>query len=233
LAELGLEGSYTAREVSEEGVHRAFEDLRRGRLDGFNVTMPHKRLAAGLCDRLDPLAERAGSVNTVVGEGGQAVGYTTDVGGITDVWSRLPATSPVLVLGTGGAAAAALIARAEPALYLAARRFGAGTELGIRLGLELGEVRWGTPVVEAVVVNCTPLGMGGEELPAGVLDLASGLLDMAYRNTPTPAVARIRAAGRPVVEGLDLLVAQAARSFTLFTGHPAPVAVMRAAAENR
>jgi shikimate dehydrogenase len=230
---LGLDGSYTALEVDEAGVRESFDDLRAGRLEGFNVTMPHKRLAARLCDRLDPLAERAGSVNTVVAVAGEAVGHTTDVGGIADVWSPLPATSPVLVLGAGGAAAAALIARSERTLYLAARNYGAGAELGSRLDLELGEVRWGTPVVGAVVVNCTPLGMEGEELGDEVLDLSSGLLDMAYQATPTPAVARMRSAGRPVVEGLDLLVAQAARSFTLFTGRPAPVAAMRRAAENR
>ena len=231
LAALHLDGQYEAREVDREGVEAAFAELRSGSLTGFNVTMPHKELAARLCDRLAGGADRAGSVNTVLVEQGKVVGYSTDVSGIQDVWGTLPDSSPVLILGAGGAAAAAVIALESRPLYIAARRYGKGQALGQRLGQELGEVRWGVPVVGAVVVNCTPLGMGGEELPGEVLGLASGLLDMAYRSEPTPAVQKIREMGRPAVEGLELLVAQAGRSFTLWTGFPAPLEVMRRAAE--
>jgi shikimate dehydrogenase len=230
LAALHLEGHYEAREVDPEGVKSAFAEVRSGALTGFNVTMPHKELAARCCDRLAEGADRAGSVNTVLVENGEVVGYSTDIAGIHDVWGPLPERGPVLILGAGGAAAAAVIALGSRPLYIATRRYGRGQALAARLGLDLGEVRWGVPVVGAVVVNCTPLGMGGEELPGDALDLASGLLDMAYGGGPTPAVQKLKERGRPVVEGLDLLVAQAARSFTLWTGRPAPAEVMRRAA---
>ncbi len=231
LEALGLSGSYEARQVDEAGMQRAFAELRAGELTGFNVTMPHKGLAARLCDRLDPAAARAQSVNTVLLRDGEVYGYSTDIDGIADVWNGLPASGPVLVLGAGGAAAAACIALEQRPLYLSSRHLGRGQDLGVRIGIDLGEVRWGVPVVGAVVVNCTPLGMAGEELPGPVLELASGLLDMAYGPRPTPALATIEAAGYPAVGGLDLLVAQAARSFALWTGRPAPVEAMRRAAE--
>jgi len=91
---------------------------------------------------------------------------------------------------------------------------------------------WGTGWAGAVVVNATPLGMEGESLPGGILDGAVGLIDMAYGAEPTPAVEHARRRGIPVADGLDVLVAQAAISFTWWTGVPAPIEVMRAAARN-
>jgi shikimate dehydrogenase len=71
--------------------------------------------------------------------------------------------------------------------------------------------------------------MGGEQLPPGILDGAAGLFDMVYGPEPTPAVAAARAAGLPVADGLEMLLAQAMASFTIWTGREAPADVMRAA----
>jgi shikimate dehydrogenase len=144
----------------------------------------------------------------------------------------LPTVGPILILGAGGAAAAACVALTDRPIYLAARRFGAGADLAQQLGITIGEVHWGVPVIDSVVVNCTPIGMQGEALSVDVLATSSGLFDMAYGSEATPAVQVVRDAGLPVVEGLDLLVAQAARSFRIWTGVNPPVAVMRKAAKN-
>jgi shikimate dehydrogenase len=236
LAAVGLVGTYEARKVDDRGVRAAFDEVRSGVLTGFNVTMPHKGLAAELCDRLDPDAARADSVNTVARIDGAIWGFSTDIGGIIDAWGELPVEGPVLILGAGGAAAAACVALCDRPLYLSARRFGAGAELAQRLavrGLDVsvGEVHWEVPVIGSVVVNCTPLGMNGESLPEAVLSAANGLLDMAYGSTSTPTVVAARAMGLTVVEGIDLLVSQAARSFAIWTGTVPPLEVMRKAAK--
>lgn len=236
LAAVGIAGTYEARKVDERGVRAAFDEVRSGALTGFNVTMPHKRLAAELCDRLDSDASLAGSVNTVAAIEGAVWGFSTDVGGILDAWDDLPSDGPILVLGAGGAAAAACVAHRNRPLYVAARRFGAGADLARRLALRglqttIGEVRWEVPVIGSVVVNCTPLGMKGESLPGQVLEAADGLFDMAYSSTATPAVLAARQTGLKVVEGVDLLVSQAARSFAIWTGLVPPLEVMRKAAK--
>lgn len=231
LAAVGIPGTYEARRVDDRGVRAAFDEVRSGALTGFNVTMPHKRLAAELCDRLDPDASRAGSVNTVAAIEGAIWGFSTDVGGILDAWGDLPATRPILVLGAGGAAAAACVALCTRPLYLAARRFGAGADLARRLEITIGEVNWGVPVIGSVVVNCTPLGMQGESLPEDILAVACGLFDMAYGATTSPGVLHARELGLKAVEGVDLLVSQAARSFEIWTGRVAPLEAMRKAAK--
>jgi len=231
FAAAGIDGSYETRSVDADGVMAAFGELATGELSGINITMPHKALAFSLCDRVDEQAARAGSVNTVVLEGSQRVGYSTDIDGIRTLWRRMPAAGPVLILGSGGAAAAAAVALAERTPYISSRRPGAGRDLGQRAGVEVGELRWRVPLVGANVVNCTPLGMKGEWLPNAVVEMASGLFDLVYAKQPTPAITYVKGKGLPVVSGLDLLVSQAGFGFRLFTGVEPPLAAMRLAAE--
>jgi shikimate dehydrogenase len=235
LAAAGIEGRYEALRVDAAGVYRACAEMRAGGLDGANVTMPHKRTAAAAADRLAPEAARCGAVNTLIADGGEVVGHNTDVGGLRLArdWGRIPAGAPVLVLGAGGAAAAALVAFAGGSLAVATRRPGAGRALAAALGIPAREVPWGQPVAGAVVANGTPLGMHGEPLPEGLVEAAAGLIDMPYGAEPTPAVAAAQRLGVPAADGLDLLVAQAALSFGLWTGVEADVGAMRRAAGAR
>ncbi len=113
---------------------------------------------------------------------------------------------------------------------MATRRPGAGRALAAALGVPAREVAWGEPVPGVMVVNATPLGMNGEALPPGLVEEAAGLIDMAYGAEPTPAVVAARRLGRPAADGLDLLVAQAALSFRLWTGVEADFGAMRRAA---
>jgi shikimate dehydrogenase len=227
----GVTGSYRARRVDEAGLMEAVTEMRRGELDGANVTMPHKRLAATLVDELAPDARRAGAVNTIVWQPERLVGHLTDVAGVRDASEEagLPASGPVLVLGAGGAAAAAILAVDGRPLRVAARRPGAARDLLKRLEVDGEDADWGAPWPGATVVNATPIGMSGDRLPPGIVEEAAALLDMAYRADPTYAVVAARAGGIPVADGLDMLIAQGAVSFALWTALEAPRDAMRAA----
>jgi shikimate dehydrogenase len=230
LRAAGIKGSYEARRVDADGMAAAVDDLRRGKLDGANVTMPHKRLAAQLADELGAEAGRAQSVNTLVSRGGRVMGESTDVAGIRRAWGELP-PGPALILGAGGAAAAALLALEGRPLTISARRSPAARDLIERTGVTADYAEWGTPVVGAVIVNATPIGMDGDSLPPGLLEAATGLFEMAYGKRTTPAVIAAVGLGIPVVEGTEMLLWQAARSFELWTGVEAPLAAMRFALE--
>ncbi len=227
----GLGGNYRAIRVDAEGFRRGCADLRAGRLHGANVTMPHKRLAAEETDERLPGAERSKSVNTIVVDRSRLIGHSTDINGVQQVWreSGLSEEAPVLVLGAGGAAAAALIGLETHELSLASRCRASAERLVEEIDVQVDLVPWGTPLPGAVVVNATPLGMGGESLPSGVVEESAGLLDMAYRRGNTPAVEVARRLRLPHGTGTDVLIAQAAVSFSLWTGLPAPVQQMRTA----
>jgi shikimate dehydrogenase len=216
MEQAGLRGRYETVRADRSKLVAELEGLRRGERDGVNVTMPLKQVAAGLCDSLSPEAERSLSVNTIKAVGGRIVGHSTDVVAVAGILSRW-GKSPVLILGAGGSARAALAASDRRPVYLAARRREAALQLA-SMGDCAAAIPWGTAVAGAIVVNATPLGMGGETLPSGIVASAAGLVDLPYATAKTPAVAEARRLGIQVVDGIEFLANQAAASFTWWTG---------------
>ncbi len=231
----GVEGTYRAIDVfTPEGMRPIADAIRDGRLTGVNVTMPHKQTAYGLSDDVTDDARLARSVNTWFLEHGGLKGDTTDVVGVRASWSAraLPVDGPILILGAGGAARAAVIALRGRPITVSARSEERARPLARLPGVSGETQPWGSPLPGAVIVNCTPIGMRGESLPESVLTRAAGIYDMAYGSEETPAIRFARTEGIPFADGLDLLVAQAEASYRRWTGTPAPQGVMERAARN-
>lgn len=219
LADLAIEGSYEAWEVDAEGAKQVLDDLRSGSIDGCNVTMPFKGLAFEYVDRRSDLADRTGSVNTVVAADGELVGHNTDVGGIVGAWQHrdLPVDGRVMVLGAGGAAAAALVALDDRDVVVAARSEAAARAV-IRKTRSRGTVvAWGTPIAGAVV-NATPIGMNGHVHPPAVVAAATAWFEMVYAHGSTDAELSCLENGKPVSSGTDMLLHQAVLAFRIWTG---------------
>ncbi len=234
LAACGLSGSFGYRNVDAIGMHDAVAEMRRGELSGASVTMPHKGLAAELADRLSTAAKRAGAVNTFV-SANDVVGHNTDIVGIRSAWAeaRLDQGAPARILGTGGAAAAALLALEGRDIRISGRRPAAAAALLDRIGVDAEVVDWMDPAQGSIVINATPIGMNGDSLPSHLLEDMSGLFDMAYGPVPTPAVVWAGKQDIPCADGPAMLLHQAAAAFQLWTGFAAPLTVMREALNRR
>jgi shikimate dehydrogenase len=208
-------------------------------LAGLTVTMPHKADAAWACDELTPDASALGAVNVVtVRDDGRLAGASTDgegfVRSVRDEGFD-PSGTDVLVAGAGGAARAIALALggAGARVTVAARRRDAADRAaGLVPGGRAVTLADLDPGVFALVVNATPLGMQGESGPVAVERLNPGQLvvDTVYHPMETPFLAAARARGIHAVNGLGMLVHQAALAFELWTNVGAPLAVMRAAA---
>lgn len=237
----GLDWIYVAFPVRAGQVGTALEGCRALGVAGCNVTMPHKREAALACDHLEATAAALGVVNTVCVRDGQLVGDSTDGAGFVDA-ARTAAVelhgAQVLVIGAGGAARAIVHALGGLAtVRVWARRLDAA-------GATAALAPTGEPVRSAelddvaaastVVVNATPLGMLGERPPFDPARLHAGqtVIDAVYAPADTPLLEAARAHGAGAVNGLGMLVHQAARSFTLLTGCEAPLDAMWAAARD-
>jgi shikimate dehydrogenase len=236
---LGLDWVYVAFPVPRGGGAGAVAAVTALGLAGLNVTMPHKEDVAGACDELTDDAADLRSVNTVVAlPGGRTLGDSTDGPGFLDalaVDGIDVAGRPVLVLGAGGAARAVVLAlgRAGATVTVAARRPDAAEAAAVLApgarAIPIGAV---DPSPYALVVNATPLGMsGGDALPVDPDALHSELVvvDLVYHPADTPLLTAARAKGALAVNGLGMLLHQAARSFTQWTGQPAPLEAMRTA----
>lgn len=215
----GLDGEYLAIEADARKLADVVGELREGRWQGLNITMPLKRDAATMADSLAEPAARSRSVNTLSLRGAIVHGETTDSVAFSEILdtSRFREGTTALILGAGGAAAAALTAiPARMNVYLAARRADRAADLVGRMGGEA--VSWGTAVPGAIVINTTPLGMGSESLPEDVLEVASGLVDLPYGPTRTPGVVAAEQLGIPFADGHEFLLRQAIASFASWTG---------------
>lgn len=236
---LGLDWVYVAFPVPRgRGAHAVAAVSALG-LAGLNVTMPHKEDVAGACDELTEDAAALRSVNTVVaGSDGRTLGDSTDGPGFLDALAADGidvAGRPVLVLGAGGAARAVILAlgRAGATVAVAARRPDAA-EAAAALAPGAQSVPFGAaePSSYDLVVNATPLGMsGGDPLPVDpeALNAGQAVVDLVYHPADTPLLTAARSKGALAVNGLGMLLHQAARSFTLWTGQPAPIEAMRSA----
>lgn len=231
----GVSLTYVAVRVPREELAREFERLRAGSV-GLNVTRPLKEDVLPLLDSVSQDASRAGSVNTVVFEDGRAEGHSTDGPGFMAALARRVADVPArsLILGTGGAAraVAAALAGAGSEVVVAGRGAEAGEAIASSLGVRfvpLGSVR----EAPDLLVNATPLGAEPGDLPpldGIVLRPGAAVFDLVYRPRSTPLLRLGAERGCTAIEGIEMLIEQGARSFELWTGLPAPVAVMRTAA---
>ena len=221
LDALGLDGSYEAIEVDAVGMVTQALRVRSGDLLGANITMPHKQLAADLCDVLSGPAARARSVNTWYLNEDDLVGESTDIPGVLVAMERRGLDAHrILLLGTGGAAAAALVALQDREVYVSGRSMDRALGLVDQVEVQATVVPWEQPVPGATVVNATPIGMDGSLLPLSVIEVAEGLFDMVYQDSPTASVMLARQFGFPIADGIDLLVAQAELSFEIWIGTP-------------
>lgn len=242
FAALGLDYVYVPFAVTACDLPAAVAGLRALGLRGANVTVPHKVAAASLLDELDETAAALGAVNTIVVEGGRLRGFNTDVAGfrraLVEAWEAAAGAETVagrraLVLGAGGAARAVALALADLGLATTvANRTLSNAE---RLVAPLTTLDAAFVRAHDVLVNATTLGLAGQgKVPAALADNVvrrQVVVDLVYGEGPTDFLAAARARGAGTVDGLSMLVWQAAAAFELWTGVPAPVQVMRDAAE--
>jgi len=241
FAAAGLDWVYVAFPVAAGEGAAALAAMRALGIAGLNVTMPHKTDVARACDELTDTAARLESVNTVVPlGGGRLLGDSTDGPGLLRALAAdgvEVAGLRVVVLGAGGAARAVALALAGAgaSVTIWARRFeAAGAAAAASGGDVAGDA--GTAVASAdIVVNATPIGMGGEPPPFDPAFLHAGqhVVDLVYHPSDTPLLAAARAAGAGTSNGLGMLVHQAALAFERWTGVAAPVDAMAAAVERK
>ncbi|MBK9214130.1 MAG: shikimate dehydrogenase [Chloracidobacterium sp.] len=202
---------------------------------GFSVTMPHKQAIMRHLDTIDPIAEAVGAVNTVkIAPDGQMAGYNTDVHGfIAPLRTHFGdlARSRVAVAGAGGAARAVAYALKQEgtdvAVFARDPRKAEGFSFDARpisdLKVEVSNFD--------ILVNATPVGMKGERdqsfFTADELSGVRFVYDLVTRVDGTPLQRAAADAGIPCIGGLEMLIAQGAKQFELWTGRKAPLELMR------
>lgn len=245
LEQAGISADYRLAHIKPEDLWIYFEERRRDAAwRGCNVTIPHKQAVMKLLDRIDPAAERIGAVNTVVPEDGKLVGYNTDYTGFLEPLRPLLAQQHLFrmarIFGAGGAAKAVALALHDQGftnVIIArnldqARALRESFEPDDRLVAPLDHFASPTdfPFDDRVgmldlIVNTTSLGMMGQ--PPLLIDFThvppnSVVYDIVYVPLETPLLAEAKAQGLRTIDGLHMLIGQAAAAFARFFGRPPP-----------
>jgi shikimate dehydrogenase len=244
---LGLGYVYVPFRVRSGDLKKAVEGIRGMGVRGLNVTIPHKVAVMQFLDRIDPLAEEIGAINTIVNDGGILTGYNTDATGFLQTLRDngvQPSGKKVVLLGAGGAARAIgnvlaqenarltifnrlqQLSWAEDIAYRLARCYGADVK-AVELSRE--NLQKALPDAE-ILVNATSVGMhpADDQTPvnADLLHAHLTVFDIVYNPSPTRLLKEAGLAGAKTIGGVEMLVSQGAISFEKWTGHAAPVDIM-------
>jgi len=244
--ETGVNAVYAAFHVTADRLAAFAEGARAMGMGGFNVTIPHKTAIMHVLDEIDPTAEAAGAVNTVVRREDRLIGYNTDgIGYVRSLKEEAGvdiAGKRIVVLGAGGAARGILhaLARENPAHIAIVNRTASRAEelarslpAGVpRAALGPDDLR-GACADADIVINTTSAGMSPntDELPLGIdaawLKPGAVASDIVYNPMRTRFLEEAVRAGCRAHGGLGMFIYQGACAFEYWTGLPAPVEAMR------
>jgi len=248
---MGLDYVYVAFGVKGEGLRQAIEGMRALGMRGMSITIPHKVAALPLMDKLDPLAEKIGAVNTVVNDNGVLTGYNTDATGFLQAMLEKgvdPAGKNVTIVGAGGASRAVSFILADrganPVILNRIEEIDWAIDLAARISESFGKDVEALELTSdnlagvldktEILVNATSVGMSpnvdNTPVPADLLRADLTVYDIVYNPVKTRLLQNAEAAGATIISGVDMLVWQGVVAFEKWTGQKPPVEIMKAEA---
>jgi len=231
LSALGIEAEYRKTHVTADGLRDYFA-ARKADPDwlGCNITIPHKESALAFVEDRGDVKSSIGAMNTAFRDGDAVVGTNTDAGGFYAPIAELDlAGQPVVVVGAGGAARAILFALSRVGVgrvTVLNRNPLKAAALLAHFGLKGDALKLDAPVPPAaLLVNASSLGMAGQpplDLDLSALPDDAVVYDAVYAPLETGLLKAARARDLDTVDGLEMLVGQAALAFELFFGAEPP-----------
>lgn len=254
LESLALDGTYEVLETPPEDLISCIKFLKSNNYDGFNVTIPLKVPMALFLDHIDKSADVSGCVNTIkILPDRTFYGYNTDIYGFqkaipVSIQTELKGAS-VSILGTGGAARAAAVGLIElgvKQINFYSRNIINSSEIVNYLRKTFPDVKFnlfqnsstGELFNSAMIINTTPIGMKGnsaDQMPLGLetitkLPKDTVIYDAIYNPTKTLLLKKSEEYGLKTINGLDMLINQAAKAQEIWTGKFPDVNAMKVAA---
>jgi shikimate dehydrogenase len=243
----GIPATYELWDRPPAELADAIAQLRSDEFLGANVTIPHKEKAVSLMDRSTEEAHATGAVNTITREGKKLVGHNTDVAGCKAALEKLVGKQKMprhaVVLGSGGGARAvihALITEGFQRIVVFNRHLHRAEGMVKFFGrsaahMELRAMPWHESIIEAelsktkVLINATAVGLVGDlsPIPGEVIPPGLLVMDLIYNPARSRLLQDAEAAGCTIQNGEVMLLHQGAASYTLWTGQPAPLDLMR------
>ena len=242
--ELDLDSSYIGYRIPKGELKEGIEGLKKIKIDGFNITIPHKIEMMKYLDKIDESCSLIGAVNTVENKEGVLKGYNTDMDGFLEPFKKKGfsiKSSRVLLLGAGGAARAIVAGFAKEKIKkitIANRTLTNAENLSdfanrINLDsdtLEINEVGESAKNYD-IIVNSTSIGLKNEPSPISLnsIDKKTIVYDIVYKPINTDFIKKAKEKEAQIIFGYEMLLGQATRAFEIWHGIEAPYNAMKRA----
>jgi shikimate dehydrogenase len=241
---MNLECSYIAYRIPKGELAEGVESLKKIKISGFNVTIPHKIEMMKYLDKLDESCSVIGAVNTVTNDNGILKGYNTDMDGFLDPFKKRNLSVKnlrVLLLGAGGAARAIVAGFAKEhaqSITIANRTLENAKNLAKfsdKIGLKANAIKIDEIGDSAkdydVIVNATSIGLKNESSPISLDGIAAKTIvyDIVYMPINTDFLKKAKEKGAVIIYGYEMLLGQAIRAFEIWHGIEAPYNAMKKA----
>ncbi|MGP9803450.1 shikimate dehydrogenase [Paracoccus sp. NSM] len=235
LRRYGLPGHYIPIPVLPEHLAEVLRVLPQAGFVGVNVTIPHKEAVLTLADTVTDRAALIGAANTLIfrpdgkihADNTDGYGFIANLRQNAPDWQ--PEAGPAAIIGAGGAAravVASLLDSGVPELRIANRTRLRAEQIKAEFGARLVVYEWAQlgNMVDgaATVVNATSLGMEGKQplrVPLDALSPDALVTDLVYTPLMTPLLIEAQERGCRIVDGLGMLLHQAAPGFERWFGH--------------
>ncbi|MDH3277952.1 MAG: shikimate dehydrogenase [Nitrosopumilus sp.] len=242
--ELNLENSYIAYKIPKGELKEGIEALKKIKIDGFNVTIPHKIEMMKYLDKMDETCSIIGAVNTVTNNEGILKGYNTDMDGFLDPFKKKEIQikdKKILLLGAGGAARAIVTGFAKEKarhLTIANRTLENANSLAQfanKIGLDANATTLEKVEINLadfdIIVNATSIGLKNELSPISLETIKpeSVVYDIIYMPMNTDFIKKAKEKGAKIIYGYEMLLGQAVRAFEIWNGIEAPYNAMKKA----
>lgn len=242
--ELDLDSSYIAYRIPKGELKEGIEGLKKIKINGFNITIPHKIQMMKHLDKIDESCSLIGAVNTVENKDGVLKGYNTDMDGFLEPFKKKEFSiknSKVLLLGAGGAARAIVAGFAKEKIKkitIANRTITNAYNLAnfakkINLNSDTLNIK---DVGESaknydIIVNATSIGLKNEPSPISLdnIDERTIVYDIVYKPINTDFIKKGKERGAEIIFGYEMLLGQATRAFEIWHGIEAPYNAMKKA----
>jgi len=242
--ELNLENSYIAYRIPKGELSEGIESLKKIKIDGFNVTIPHKVEMMKYLDKMDESCSVIGAVNTVTNNEGILKGYNTDMDGFLDPFKKKEIKmqdKKVLLLGAGGAARAIVAGVTKEKakhITIANRTLENANNLAQfanKIGLDADAItieNVGNDLKDYdIIVNATSVGLKNEPSPISLESIKPETIvyDIVYMPMNTDFLKKAKKKGAKIIYGYEMLLGQAVRAFEIWHGIEEPYNAMKKA----
>ena len=226
--ENNIDAVYEKKQVKETDIEGIISEIRNGKIEGINVTVPFKKSVIPFLDELDNLAKKTQSVNTIYKDKNKIIGTNTDILGFKLSLLQIKYEvkgKKILILGAGGVTSSIIFAleEMEPSIIMLSNRTKEKAENLKKLFLQLELVEWGDIKNFDMIINTTSLGLKeSDKILINYDQIGSGkfFYDVIYNPKKTNFLLEAEKRGHQIENGKMMFVYQAQEAFSLFTMAP-------------